>query len=205
MTNGLTLNSKGSSLFDDVTYLKLFVSTEEPWDVIIKHLYSKRLPKKEVKRRIAFVVVSGSKGKVTAGRGDMWLQACDTFPTYQAGGDWEEEFEAIKKQDEEITKIRHELSEIEYLKPELIHSDGQTNWAYQYLCNGWKLTEEQAKEEVSLYGSGIIEAFSKTIPSHIRHKEGRYHFVRAIHQFAREQNKNLVAVKRGEASRLFYS
>jgi hypothetical protein len=192
-------------LFDDVTYLKLYVSADTPWDAIIKYLYGKKLPKKEVKRRVAFVVVSGSQGKVAANKGDMWLQSCDTFPTFQAGGRWEEEFEAIKKQDEDIFKVREELSSIDYLKPELVPKDGQTNWSYQYLLNEWKLTTEQAQEEVSLYGATIIEDFSKVIPSYFRHKEGRYHMVRALHKFAQEQNKNMVAIKKGEASRLFYT
>jgi hypothetical protein len=192
-------------VFDDVTYLKLYVSTSEPWDAIIKHLYGKRLTKKDIKKRIAFVIVSADQGKVAANKGDMWLQACDTFPTFQAGGDWEEQFEAIKKQDEEIAKVRHELSKIDYLSPELVPNDGQTNWSFRYLCNEWKLTEDQAKEEVSLYGSSVIESFSKVIPNFARHKEGRYHFVRAIHKYAQEQNKNLVAVKRNEAPRLIYS
>jgi hypothetical protein len=70
---------------------------------------------------------------------------------------------------------------------------------------GVQVAEQQAAEEVSLYGAGIIEDFSKVIPPYFKHKEGRYHFVRALHQFAYTQGKNMVTLKRGEGSRLFYS
>jgi len=192
-------------MFDDVTYLKLYVSPKEPWDALIKELYSKRVTKKEVKRRIAFLVINGNLGKIQPNKGDTWLMACDTFVQYREGGNWEEEFAAIKQQDEEIFKLRQELAKIEYLKPELVPNDGQTNWSYQYLQNDWKLTPQQAVEEVSLYGAGIIEDFSKVIPSYFNHKEGRYHFVRALHQFAYTQGKNMITLKQGEGSRLFYT
>lgn len=205
MTLSLQLKDRRIWLFDDVTYLKLFVSKDEPWEAIINSLYGKKISKKNVKKRIAFVVVSADMGKVGQGKGDMWLQACDTFVQFQSGKDWEQEYEKIKQFDKEIALNRAELSKIQYLSPSLVPSDSQTNWSYRYLRDEWKLSEEEAAMEVSLYGASIIESFSKIFSPYGRHKEGRYHFVRALHRYALEQSKNLTVYKGGEASRLFYN
>jgi hypothetical protein len=188
-------------LFSDVQYLKIFVSPDEPWDALIKQLYSKKIPKKEVKRRIAFLVVSGDKGKAPK---DTWLFTCDTFAQYQEGGNWEEEYAAIQAMDRKILQTRESLVLIEYLHPSAVPTDGTTYWAYHYLVEEWGLDKEAAAEEVSVYGCVVIEKFAQVQPSWGKKKQGRYHFVRALHQFAEKQGYDLVAFKKSEERRLFY-
>jgi hypothetical protein len=187
-------------LFTDIQYLKIYVG-DEPWEALIKQLYSRKIPKKEVKSRIAFLVVSGDKGKAPK---DTWLFTCDTFPQYQERNDWIEEYNAIEETDKAIVAVRSKLALVEYLKPEVVPKDGATFGAYKYLIEDWGIPAEEAAEEVALYGCVIIEKYSTIQQSWGKKKQGRYHFVRALHQFASQQGYDLVAYKQGEGSRLFY-
>jgi len=185
-------------MFDDTTYLKLYVSPSVNWDDIIKKTYGRRdVNKAELKNRIAFTVVQGQRGVVQQYKETMFLEYADSITQYKSE-DWCALFDEIKLLDKDIAETRAQLKKIEYLTPELVPHDSMTYWAYNFLINEWELTEEQAAEEVSLYGSRTIEKFSEATGGKYYRNRGRYHFVRALHAWAISTSRQLIACKKDE-------
>jgi hypothetical protein len=188
-------------MFTDEQYLRLYVSSSEPWEALLKQLYTKRLTKKEVQKRIAYTIVNAQLGKVSENKGDMWLAVGDTFASYNTE-DWSSRFQAIKDADKVIVSIRKQLKTIPYLPTDSISTDARTVWVWKYLQSFWGLTAEQAAEEVCLYGAASIERYVKEWrKTPIR--KGRYHFTHALHNFAAINNIDLVVWKQSEAKRLY--
>lgn len=185
-------------MFDDITYLKLFVSKDEPWDIIIKEMYTKKLSKKEVQNRIGFAVYNGMLGKVDSSKGQMWVSYCNTFPQYQTDN-WVDRYNEIKEYDEKIVNEREALVSVEYLLPEEIRHSSRALWVANFLVDTWSLSDEDAYEELYVYGILAIEEFVKNKQYPTRKLNGRYHFVRALHKYADTNNMDLLSIKTRES------
>lgn len=180
-------------MFDDITYLNILVSPDEPWEVLIKQLRTRKITGAELKKRIAHTVVNGLLGRIGENKGGMWLSVGDTFATYNSE-DWVAKYEQIKEYDSKIVSIRKKLSCIDYLSPELVQAYAPALWVLHTLQSEWKLSLEDACAEISLYGEQIFEQMFKARRSFIK-KRGRYHLIRALQNFADENNIDLVRAK----------
>lgn len=186
-------------MFDDLTYLKLFVSKEESWEAILKDLYSRKTTKKEVQNRIGFAVYNGMLGKVDPVKGGMWVRSSESFTNY-AGEDWTSKYQEIKKLDEEIILLREKLIKIEYMEPDEIAMSSRSIWIANYLQETWGLSEQEAYEELYVYGILAIENFAKGALYQNRKLIGRYHLVRSLHKYAYQNSMDLAKIKTRESN-----
>lgn len=187
-------------MFNDITYLKLYVSPDEPWENLIKQLYSKKASKAEVKARIAYTVVNGRRGKISEGRGDMWLSAGHTFASYTTE-DWLALYEQIKERDQEIVSIRKQLAAIPYIEP-AYHAEWIL-FSSNYLRDIWDIGILEGYEEIKMYGINAIERMIRGRCDPFKNRRGRYHFAQALHSFAQEQGINLVELKKQDSIRFY--
>jgi hypothetical protein len=191
-------------MFDDVTYLKLFVDPKVPWESIIKDLLTvKRLSKKELNRRIAFTVVNGERGLIQDFKGEMFLRAGNTFTQYE-NEDWTTIYDNMKKVDDVVSETRASLKDIHYMPVDEVEYDSRTFWVYNYLVKEWKLTPEAAAEEVCLYGATAIERMSSWYKNNWKKERGRYRFATAMSLWAFNSGVNLKTMKMGDLKTIYY-
>jgi len=191
-------------LDEDIKYLRLYVSETEHWEEIIKSMYTKRrLTKKEVEKRIAFVIANAARGKVLPAKGEMWLAAGDTFYSYNLE-DWVSEYNRIKSTDKTILAIRSELTAVPYLQLDQIEKIPQFQWLLRYLTSHWSLSKDQALAEIALYGSRNISILFREGSDLPRTNtlKGRYHFVHSLHERATMRVLDLMATKTNELEQL---
>lgn len=188
-------------MFDDVTYLKLFVDKDELWDVCLRELYSKKISKKEAKKRIAYTVINGKLGKIPEGKGDTTLAICNTYSQF-ALKDWVSLYDEIKNTDKEIVALRKKLLSIEYLSPEQLLSDSRIIWTKNQLRQLWEMTDEEIYQEVSLYGLHVIEQYLLNSRKSYSRLKGRYHFIHSLHKFVKDNGIDLVKYKTSELNKI---
>jgi hypothetical protein len=190
-------------VFDDVTYLKIFVDPKINWEAIIKDLLTtKRLSKKELNKRIAFTVVSGDRGMIQEFKGEMFLRVGNTFSQYESE-DWVSIYEDIKKLDTLVSEKRTALKAIDYMPVDNIEHDSRTFWVYNYLIKEWRLSPEAASEEVCLYGATAIERMSSWYKNNWKKTNGRYRFATTMELWSFASGVDLIALKKSDLATLY--
>lgn len=184
-------------MLDDITYLRLFVSPYEPWDEYLKRLHTKRIAKAETKKRIGFAVVNGAMGRIRQDQGSMWLMGGDSFAQYNTQ-EWDKLYDEIKRTDDDIISLRRKLLSFPYPSPEQLRQDSTLIWTFSRLHEVWSLEKVEASEEVAVYGVGIINEFLKYAPMPNNKLTGRYHFVRALYIYIKNNGRDVVKMKTHE-------
>jgi len=180
-------------------YLNAYVTPDEPWEILIKNLKAKGIRKADIEKRVAFLVVSGKKGKINTNKADAWLAICETFPQFQVNDEYVQEFKAISAVDDRAVSLRKELKKIPYYSPSAIILDSRSHWSISYLTSVWKLEESDAAEEIALYGIYVIELWMSSRPEFYQtHLRGRYHVVHSLQQFIEQQKLDVVVIKQHE-------